>query len=253
MKYNDFTVNELITDVLTDFLYLYGTDFENIRGRDMTRGIKLINEILSEDSIPLLGGSEGTVDTSSAILYGDALALDTFPATGSYLVSVEFVHWDNNDILIPLKRMTDGEYNSNGYNLSVRGAPQKYFFKREKDGKDEAVGQNNTISIYPLPDQEYKILVGGRYSQPILITQDNIQDKLYLTGKWLGYLRYALARKFKDYFPNAKWTQAMEAEYRRLYVITQTSSNRDTSTKKDNALLGYGYWGNRRGRGYCGW
>jgi len=246
MVYNDFTVNELITDVLTDFLYLYGTDFENIRGRDMTRGIKLFNEIINEDNIPLLitntdklidlpKGGNGTLINAREVL-GVKLILDV-----------------KEGLVANLIKISEGQYLNMNRTIEKEGRPIYFRLIKNKINSGGEPGEGNTLWVYPTPDNHYQAYVDYREEQPILITHDNVLDKLSLPPVWIGYLRYALARKFKDYFPGAKWTDGMEAEYRRLYVMTQTPDSLDAITKTDNALLDYGYWRDSYRWGYCGW
>jgi hypothetical protein len=89
------------------------------------------------------------------------------------------------------------------------------------------------ITVYPIPDQPYacKIQVKAMINQ--LGNQESIIE---LPPNYYGFLKLALARKFKSYYPSGNWTPENEAEYEDYYNTFKNCNETDLTIRPSVTL-----------------
>lgn len=89
------------------------------------------------------------------------------------------------------------------------------------------------ITVYPVPDQPYAAKIQVKCMINNLGNQDSLGE---LPPNYYGFLKYALARKFKEYYPSGNWTQTAEAEYEDYYNTFKNCNETDLTIRPSVTL-----------------
>src|SRR6185503_7133245 len=89
------------------------------------------------------------------------------------------------------------------------------------------------LTLYPAPDQPYPCQVGVKSFINSLIANQSLVE---LPTFYYGFMKYALGRKFKSYYPSGNWTQEAEDEYQDYYNMTKNVNETDL-TIRPTAIL----------------
>lgn len=93
--------------------------------------------------------------------------------------------------------------------------------------------QESFITVYPVPDQPYaaKIQVKSMINE-----LTNMETLIELPPNYYGFLKRALARIFKSYFPSGNWTPEMEQEYWDYYNTFKNCNETDLTIRPSVTL-----------------
>jgi hypothetical protein len=84
------------------------------------------------------------------------------------------------------------------------------------------------ITVYPVPDQPYPFQLQVKSMINFLMSQDSMGE---LPPYYYGFMKYALARKFKSYYPSNNWPQESEDEYQDYYNNLKNSNETDLTLR----------------------
>ena len=89
------------------------------------------------------------------------------------------------------------------------------------------------LTVYPIPDQPYACKVQVKCMLNDLSNQESLGE---LPPNYYGFLKYALARKFKAYYPSGNWTPENESEYDDYYNTFKNCNETDLTIRPSVTL-----------------
>lgn len=189
----------------------------------LSTGLELINEILDKcaaDSIyiPFL------TTLSFNLIAGQAeYSVSTLPGAdvvGDRIVDLSFANYSINTIDYPIKIVNKAQYYGIVRQTNLNARPGLVFLNKQDT--------ESFLTFYPAPDQNYpcQIRVKGMINQ--LTEHEDITE---LPPNWYGFLKYALARKFRSYYPSGNWNDTAEAEYQDYYQTLKNVNETDLTIR----------------------
>jgi len=224
------TTNELIINSL----YLLGElgVGETPDSFMLSSGLELINELLakfSSDSIyiPYLTTVNFTMVPGQAEYSISNLV--TADIIGNRIVDLSFANYTvpsaGQGIIYPLQILNKAQY-YNVTRLTPLNTRPGFIFLNKQDTE-------SILTLYPAPDQPYPCQVGVKSFINSLIANQSLVE---LPTFYYGFMKYALGRKFKSYYPSGNWTQEAEDEYQDYYNMAKNVNETDL-TIRPTAIL----------------
>lgn len=93
--------------------------------------------------------------------------------------------------------------------------------------------QESFITVYPVPDQPYAVTLQVKCMLNELDFQQSLGE---LPPNYYGFLKYALGRKFKAYYPSSNWPPENEAEYEDYYNTFKNCNETDLTIRPSVTL-----------------
>lgn len=230
MAQENFTVNQLINHSL----YLVGelATNETPDAYMLSTGLELINELVnlfSADSIyiPFLTSVNFTmVAGQSTYTIGNDAGNDI---VSDRIVDLSFANYTvpsaGQGIIYPLKIITKAEY----YGV-IRLTPLQtrpgFIFLNKQDTFSE-------ITLYPAPDQPYPCLIQVK-SMVDRLTEHELMTEL--PPFYYGFMKYALGRRWRSYYPSSNWNDTAEQTYQDYYAVIKNAVETDV-TIRPSAIL----------------
>jgi hypothetical protein len=84
------------------------------------------------------------------------------------------------------------------------------------------------LTVYPSPDQPYHCEIQVKSMINSLANQETLME---LAPNYYGFLKYAVARKFLNYYPSANWTPQAEDEYLDYYMTFKNTNETDLTIR----------------------
>lgn len=225
------TTNEL----LVDSYQLIGelADNEIPSGLMLSRGLNLINEILAKftsDSIyvPYLTTLNSTFKVGQGTYSVSDMISDT-DIISDRIIDLSFANYTvqstgTESIVYPLFIISKAEY----YNVTrldkLQTRPSFIFLDKQ--------AVESFLIVYPVPDQPYP------FSVQVKVMLDSVtanQDLSELPPYYYGFLKYAVGRKLKAYYPSANWPEENEKEYEE-YITNLKNANETDLTIRPSAI-----------------
>jgi len=224
------TTNELIINSL----YLLGElgVGETPDSFMLSSGLELINELLakfSSDSIyiPYLTTVNFTMVPGHAEYSISNLV--TADIIGNRIVDLSFANYTvpsaGQGIIYPLQILNKAQY-YNVTRLTPLNTRPGFIFLNKQDTE-------SILTLYPAPDQPYPCQLGVKSFINSLIANQSLVE---LPTFYYGFMKYALGRKFKSYYPSGNWTQEAEDEYQDYYNMAKNVNETDL-TIRPTAIL----------------
>lgn len=224
------TTNELIINSL----YLLGElgVGETPDSFMLSSGLELINELLSKFSsdsiyIPYLTTVNFTMVPGQAEYTVSNLV--TADITGNRIVDLSFANYtvpsSGQGIIYPLQILNKAEYYGVTRLTPLNTRPGFIFLNKQNT--------ESILTLYPAPDQDYPCQVRVKSFIDSLIANQSLVE---LPTFYYGFLKYALGRKFKSYYPSGNWTQEAEDEYQDYYNMAKNVNETDL-TIRPTAIL----------------
>jgi len=89
------------------------------------------------------------------------------------------------------------------------------------------------ITVYPVPDQPYPFELQVKSMINFLRSQDTMNE---LPPNYYGFMKYALARKFRSYYPSGNWNETSEDEYQDYYQTLKNANETDLTIRPSVTL-----------------
>jgi hypothetical protein len=224
-------INYTVTDVIVNSLYLIGElgVGETPDAFMLSTGLELINELLnkfSSDSIyiPYLTNlhfimvpGQDTYSVSDIAPVADIVSDRVVDLSmGTYTVNSV----GPTNVIYPLKIINKATY----YGVVRQGGLQARpgFVLLDKQATE------SFIIFYPAPDQPYPCDLKVKVMLNDLGAFDHLTE---LPPYYYGFLKYALARKFRDYYPSSNWTQTAEDEYMEYFNNLKNANETDVTIR----------------------
>lgn len=228
-------VSRTTNDLIINSLFLLG---ELGVGEDpdafmLSSGLEIINEILdafSADSIyiPYLTTLNFTfVVGQDTYSISDMMAADI---TADRIVDLTFANYmvvtdPNQPITYPLQIVSKANY----YNVvrlqKLQARPGLIFLNKQST--------ESFVTVYPAPDQPYPATIQVKSMINSLEPNEDLSE---LPPFYYGFLKYALAREFRSYYPSGNWNETAEEKYQD-YISTLKNANETDVTIRPTATL----------------
>lgn len=89
------------------------------------------------------------------------------------------------------------------------------------------------IIVYPAPDQPYPCILQAKVMINSLSANQNLDS---IPPFYYGFLKYALAREFRSYYPSGNWNETSEEKYQD-YISTLKNANETDLTIRPSVTL----------------
>lgn len=234
------TTNELIINSL----YLLGElgVGETPDSFMLSSGLELINELLakfSSDSIyiPYLTTVNFTMVPGQAAYTVSNLV--TADVIGNRIVDLSFANYtvpsSGQGIIYPLQILNKAEYYGVTRLTPLNTRPGFIFLDKQDT--------ESILTLYPAPDQAYPCQVRVKSFIDSLTANQSLVE---LPTFYYGFMKYALGRKFRSYYPSGNWPDTAEDEYQDYYNMAKNVNETDL-TIRPTAILSRAepfYWQN---------
>ncbi len=224
------TVNQLIINSLY-LLGELGVD-EPVDSFMLSTGLDLINELLTKfasDSIYIPFLTELAFDLVAGQATYSISDVVTSNVTANRIVDLSFANYTvpsaGQGIIYPLKIINKAQYYGVTRLLPLNTRPGFIFLDKQDT--------QSFVTLYPAPDQPYPCLLGVKSMLNSLFANDTLEE---LPPFYYGFLKYALARKFRSYYPSGNWNETAEEEYMDYFNIIKNANETDV-TIRTSAIL----------------
>lgn len=206
----------------------------------LSTGLELLNEILdkcSADSIfiPYLTTLDFVMVPGQAEYSISDLLGVTPDISGDRIANLVSVNYSVQTVNYPVSILSKSQYYGVVRLTDLTARPGFVFLNKQP--------LESIIKFYPAPDQPYNCQVQAKSFLDKLLAHQNLNS---LPPNCYGFLKYALARKFRSYYPSGNWNETAEDEYQDYYNILKNENELDL-TIRPSVLLNSPepfYWSN---------
>lgn len=228
----------LAREAITEAYYLssiYGDGFETINLEDTTRGLSLLNRILSQEAM-----------TGRTIPYYKTYSFNAVPAQELYfipnLIEIESETFNIGSVRYQTRNITRKRYFGNSRANNIQSLPLSWNLERTKGG--------GNLRMYYIPNTNYPINFIGKFA----LTDVNLFTDLaeLYDLYYIDYLIYRLARRICGY-KNIQFSPENEQTLLEMTKKLIDLSPIDLSIQKISTLqnrTGYSYADINFGRGW---
>ena len=207
------------TELTTDSYYLAGIvspGFENVSGQQLTRGINLFNDVISESAI-----------SATLIDYDSHLEIDTVIGQEIYfvpgLVELSVLSFNLDDVRYYMTPLTRNVYFGQSRVDNITSLPLTYYAERTMGGMN--------LYLYYVPDQIYNLNLTGKIAYLPVVPSTNLD--LGFERFHQSYFKYKLAKRLCDFntvpFPQQSHDELISQE-RNLSKLTVPDMTASTTT-----------------------
>lgn len=220
------TVDELIVNSL----YLLGElgVGETPDAFMLTTGLDLVNELLDKfaaDSIyiPYLTTLNHTFTVGQAT-YSISTEMGA-DISGDRVVDLSFANYvvpttGATNLIYPMRIISKAEYYNIVRQNDLRSRPGFIFLDKQ--------AQESFITVYPTPDQPYQFSIQVKSMIDKLTDQETLGE---LPPNYYGFMKRALSRSFRAYYPSGNWPDTMEEEYQDYYTTLRSANETDLTIR----------------------
>lgn len=199
----------------------------------LSTGLEIINEILdgfAADSIyvPFLT----TIDFIMTVGKDKYSVSDIVPAdiNADRIIDLSFANYTvqpqaSEPIVYPMKIINKATY----YNVvrlqNLLARPGFIFLDKQ--------ATQSFLTVYPAPDQPYPCSVQCKVMINSLTANQDLTD---LPPFYYGFLKYAIGREFRSYYPSANWNETAEEKYQD-YISTLKNANETDLTIRPSVTM----------------
>lgn len=228
-------VTRTTNDVIINSLYLIGElgVGETPDAFMLSTGLEIINEILdgfSADSIyvPFLT----TIDFVMTVGKDKYSVSDIVPAdiNADRIIDLSFANYvvqptASEPIVYPMRIINKATYFNVVRLQNLLARPGFIFLDKQ--------ATESFLTVYPAPDQPYPCSVKCKVMINSLSANQDLTD---LPPFYYGFLKYAVAREFRSYYPSANWNETAEEKYQD-YISTLKSANETDVTIRPSVTM----------------
>lgn len=231
MSQTSFTTN----DVIVNSLYLLGElgVGETPDSFMLSTGLELLNEIINKFTADSIFISYLTTINFIFVVGQQTYSIsDIVPAdiNQDRIVDLSFANYTvqpsaSEPIIYPLRIINKATY----YNVvrlnNLLARPGFIFLDKQAN--------ESFVTVYPAPDQPYPCSIQCKVMLNSLSANQSLGE---LPPYYYGFLKYALARKFRSYYPSGNWTDTAESEYQEYYEILKGANETDLTIRPSVTL-----------------
>jgi hypothetical protein len=226
------TINQLI-DSAYRLLGEVGAD-EVVTGTETSEALYVLNELLDQFSaggvyIPYnqqvtfnFTAGKGTYSFSDVVSADVTVSRIVGISYANYFVQVD----SSQPISYPLYIINKSQY----YNIvrlsTLKTRPGFVFLDRQIT--------ESFLTFYPIPDQPYQCTMGLKLMIPSFALNQPITNVPPYAQR---FLRYALTRELKSWYPSGKWSEQDEEEYTRCFNDFKESNELDMTIRPTQILV----------------
>lgn len=199
----------------------------------LSTGLEILNEIIdgfSADSIYI--SYLTTLNFDFVVGQGTYSISDMIPADidADRVVDLSFANYTvftdpNQPITYPLMIVSKADY----YNVvrlnNLQARPGIIFLNKQ--------ATESFVTVYPTPDRTYTCSIQVKSMINSLEANEDLSE---LPPYLYGFLKYALAREFRSYYPSSNWPDTNEKKYQD-YIANLKSGNEVDLTIRPSAIL----------------
>lgn len=218
-------------ELVTQAFYLsdvVSRDFETVSGSQLSDGMDMLNDILSEKSARTTSIPYDTHSTFNTVV-----GQESYQVSGLIEVS-EVTYTDtSSNVRYSMRRLTKSEQFGTGRVENINSLPATYYYERNVSG--------GLIYLYHPPDQVYRVDVTGKVSFTEVESCTDVSSML--PRYYTSYLKYALSSRIADFY-NVEFSQQKQIRLQSLerqifYVVPPDMSVKKISTFNSKSYDNY--------------
>lgn len=229
------TVTKTTNDAIISALYLIGElgVGETPDNFMLSTGLEIMNEILDGYSnagiyIPFL-----TTITFELIAGQSRYRVsDVVPADidSNRIIDLAFANYTvdpytQQPITYPLSIITKATYYDNVVLQKLQTRPQVIFLDKQAN--------ESYITVYPVPDRNYLTTIQAKIA---LTNFSYNQDLTEVPPSMYGFIKYAVARELRSYYPSSNWNETAEDKYQEYLANLKATNEIDVSIRSTTLL-----------------
>ncbi len=200
----------------------------------LSSGLEITNELLTKfaaDSIyiPFLTEISFNMVAGQATYSISDIITDIPDVTENRIVDLSFANYTvpsaGQGIIYPLQIITKSQYYGVTRLLPLNTRPGFIFLDKQ--------AIYSFVTLYPAPDQPYPCLLGAKTMMDTVLAN---QDLSAMPPFYYGFLKYALAREFRSYYPSGNWNETAEETYQDYYNIIKNTNETDVTIRPSAVL-----------------
>lgn len=146
--------------------------------------------------------------------------------TAERIASLEFVNIINTNISYPVRIIDRAELFGNIRLTNLGDRPNYVILDRQE--------LQSNIQFYPVPSIAYECVLRAKF----MLDELNEFSVISEVPRWFyRYLRYALARELKSFYPSSNWSETDEQTYQKLSKMIQADSDNNYLIEPDGILM----------------
>jgi hypothetical protein len=189
----------------------------------LNTGLEILNELLdffSADSIYINYLSTVTFNMVPGQATYSFSTLPGADVNSDRIVDLSMVNYLVQTVSYPSKIINKATYYGVVRLTDLKARPGFVFLdKRQTD---------SLITFYPAPDQPYPCTIQAKLMLDSLGAQDDLTN---LSPYMYGFLKYALARELRSYYPSANWNETAEGKYNDYYSTMKNANETDLTVR----------------------
>lgn len=169
------TANQLITEAF-EIAGIVAADFETVSGKQLAKGLRLLNEVLSQPAINI-----GAIPYESTVMFTATIGQEAYTCEVDGVVKIDTITFtDSDNVRFSLDKVDRKTYFGRSRADDIQSFPYQWFFERGNGG--------GTLYLYFLPDKAYDFTIHGLKILTEVTANTDMElsyEKNYLT--WLKY------------------------------------------------------------------
>lgn len=223
-------------DLINNSLYLIGelAPSETADAFMLSSGLDIINELLDKfaaDSIyiPYLTTLSHTF-TVGQDTYSISDMIPGADITADRVVDLSLANYEvptsgPTRLVYPLRIINKATYYGVVRQTNLLARPGFIFLNKQAD--------ESFVTVYPIPDQPYPFTLQVK----VMLNKLNQHGSLGpLSPYYYGFLKYAVGREFKAYYPSANWPDQNEETYQDYYNNLKNANETDLTIRPSVVL-----------------
>lgn len=229
--------NRNVNDIINNAFYMLGEFSPNKipESRDVAQGLYLLNDMLDYFSskgvlIPFFTESVFTM-TPGKGSYTFSKTINNADVDSERIVELDFVNIINEGVSYEVRVLPISQFKKITLLQDLQSWPSACYLQREP--------LKSVITFHPKPQLSFECRVTGKYMLDHLELTDQIDE---IPAYYFRFLRYALARELKEFYPSSHWSEASENEFKTMYKSMAAATDLDVSLEPSRILSDqYGY------------
>lgn len=223
-------------DIINNAFYMLGEFTPNKipEARDITTGLYILNDMFDYYSsrgvyIPFFNTvsftmvpNQGTYTFSNVITNPDV--------TSERIVEIDFINVIQDEVSYPVTILPQSQFKNMTRWTNLAAWPDTVYLQREV--------YVSKLVFYPLPQLPFVCEVVGKFMLDHLELHDQLSE---IPPYYYRFLRYALARELKEFYPSSNWSETSENEYKIMFESLVSATDLDVSLNDSNILLNSQY------------
>lgn len=219
-------------DLINNAFYMLGEFSPNRipESRDVATGLYILNDMFDYYGtrgvrIPIFREITFTMTPGKGD-YTVSNVNNSYDVNAERIIEIDFANVVYNEVSYPVKPMTEAIVKNRVRWDNLESWPEIVWLDKEV--------LYSTLHFYPKPSLAFECIIKGKFMLDHLELHDQLDE---IPPNYNRFLRYALARELKEYYPSSNWSGTSEKEYQIMLSELMGSAEVDVTLRPSGILL----------------